>query len=83
MKHTLKCWPAYFEAIEHGIKTFDVRKNDRGVMGFAVGDTLTFEEWHPGAKEYTGNVSAGWRVCYVLRDFPGIEPGYCVMGIER
>lgn len=80
MIHNLKCWPEYFEAIDHGLKTFDVRKNDRN---YSVGDVLTFDEWHPGVKEYTGNVSDGWEVIYVLRDFPGIEPGYCVMGIAR
>ena len=80
MEHRLKCWPEYYEAIKRGLKNFEVRKNDRG---FAVGDTLILEEWHPGVKEYTGSVLPAIKVIYLLKDIPGIEPGYCVMGLEE
>lgn len=36
-KHTLKLNDRYFDAVANGIKTFEIRKDDRG---FRVGDTL-------------------------------------------
>jgi hypothetical protein len=42
--HELKIWPVYFDAIERGDKTFDVRKNDRD---FQTGDTLVLREYEP------------------------------------
>ena len=30
--HQLKTWPVYFKAIWDGIKTFDIRVNDRGFI---------------------------------------------------
>lgn len=45
MKHELKCWPEYFAAILDGLKTWEVRKDDRG--GFNVGDELELREWTP------------------------------------
>ena len=80
MEHRLKSWPEYFHAIRHGLKTFEIRKNDRG---FNLSDELIFEEWSPITRAYTGNVETGWSIVYLLKNIPGIEPGYCVMGIER
>lgn len=42
--HDLKCWPGSFEAIMHGEKTFEYRKNDRD---FQVGDVLILHEFIP------------------------------------
>ncbi len=40
--HTLKTWPAMFEAVWRGDKTFEVRIDDRG---YQKGDTVTLAEW--------------------------------------
>ncbi len=50
-RHELKAWPAYFEAVKSGVKTFEVRKNDRG---YQVGDDLVLNEWSPDKGGYTG-----------------------------
>lgn len=81
MKHQLKTWTYHFQAIKKGIKTFEIRKNDRD---FRVGDTLILEEYFPDAGEY-GCDSIAVNVTHILAhdDFPdGIKPGYVVMSIQ-
>jgi ParB family chromosome partitioning protein len=75
--HHLKSWPEFFKAIANGDKTFDLRRDDRN---YAVDDHVTFEEFRPGVGEYTG-VTATRRIAYVLRDFEGLMPGYCILGL--
>lgn len=40
--HSLKTWPAMFEAVWRGDKTFEVRLDDRG---YQKGDTVQLREW--------------------------------------
>lgn len=42
MTHELKILPPFFEAVRSGVKTFEVRKNDRG---FQSGDSVVLMEW--------------------------------------
>jgi hypothetical protein len=49
--HDLKCWPVYFHPVWDGIKSFEIRKNDRE---FAAGDTITLMEYVPETKSFTG-----------------------------
>lgn len=42
--HELKTWPDFFTAVRKGIKTFEVRENDRD---FKVGDALVLCEFIP------------------------------------
>ena len=77
--HQLKSWPEYFLAIAHDLKTFDLRKDDRE-GGYQPGDIVQFEEWRPDPGEFTGRVTTR-RVVYVLRDFPGLMPGYVILGL--
>jgi hypothetical protein len=80
MIHDLKTWPVYFAAIDDGSKPFEVRMNDRN---FQVGDTLRLREYSLGSKVYTGR-EISRIVTYVLpaERFPGIAPGYCVLGLK-
>lgn len=82
--HDLKCWPEFYLPVEGERKAFEVRKNDRD---FRVGDLLLLREWSPAMEAYTGDCCVR-EVGYVLegRDAGGaggIEPGYCVMSLER
>jgi hypothetical protein len=80
MQHELKIWPQYFEPVAQGLKTFEVRKNDRA---YQAGDTVVLREWNPeeittlvddtpmgkeyetAPKGYTGNKRV-FRIGYVL-----------------
>jgi len=53
--HKLKTWPNYFEMMEKGIKTFEIRKNDRH---YQTGDMLILKEYCPNTEQYTGQALA-------------------------
>ncbi len=44
MTHHLKTWPEFYQAVEEGRKTFEIRRNDRP---YAVGDVLHLGEFEP------------------------------------
>ena len=46
--HELKTWPEYFAPTAAGVKTFEVRRDDRG---FRVGDRLRLREFEPGGRD--------------------------------
>ena len=81
--HELKTWPRFFKDVEMGLKTFEIRKDDRG---FEVDDYLNLREWDPGAGTYTGK-KLRVRVTYIVRPDVALvasmlQPGHCVLGIE-
>jgi len=76
--HALKTIPPYFEDIHSEQKKFEIRKDDRG---FEVGDMLILKEWIWDEERYTGKEMLA-KVKYIMRDFPGLEHGYCAMGIS-
>ena len=78
VQHQLKSWPEYYEAIADGSKSFDLRIDDRK---YEVGDLVQFEEFRPATNNYTGMVTQR-RITYILRDFAGLMPGYCIIAIE-
>ena len=84
MRHKLKTDPIVFDDVMTGLKTFEIRKDDRG---FKVGDELalektkyTGEEMKAGKPlEYTGDF---WTVgvTYILRGpIYGLKEGWCIM----
>ena len=82
-RHYLKTWPKFFDDVLSGVKTFEVRKDDRGFM---PGDHLLLQEWDPQTEQYTGR-ELEVHINYVLRSrdhgkpIPGFPDGWCVMGI--
>lgn len=91
--HELKLNSRFFDAVLNKIKTFEVRKDDRG---FRVGDTLMLSEVDDSGryiKKLDNALTAYKRsdriivakVTYVLtsEDFPeAIREGYAILGIE-
>lgn len=49
--HKVKSWAHFFDAIEAGIKTHDLRKDDRN---YKVGDTLVLQRYDNINGQYTG-----------------------------
>lgn len=47
--HDLKTLPEYYDAVDKGVKTYELRFDDRN---YAVGDMLILREWQDG--KYTG-----------------------------
>ena len=76
-EHELKILPKYLIDIERGIKTFEVRFNDRN---FQVGDVLRLKEFFGG--EYTGREHL-CRVCYILDDPAFVKEGFVILGIRE
>ena len=82
MTHALKTWKEFYEAVESGDKTFEVRRADRP---FKVGDDLLLQEWDKDKKEYTGRETKR-RIIYILqgdvKSF-GLFADFCVMSIKE
>lgn len=77
--HNLKTWPEYFEQVILGLKSYELRRNDRD---FQVGDFLCLQEWDPKTESYTGR-ECRVRVTYMYSakegDNWGLLPGYCIL----
>lgn len=50
--YSLKTWPEHFQNIKRGLKTFELRYNDRD---YQVGNELILQEYDPETEEYTGD----------------------------
>lgn len=92
-EHILKTWPAYFDAVKRGDKSFEVRRDDRG---FQKGDVVVLQRTREDRKhvveETMGRNAREWvavhelrrRIRYVLTGGQfGIEPGYVVLQLEE
>lgn len=76
--HNLKTWPNFFQDILERRKSFELRYNDRD---FNVGDVLILNEYDPKKNKYLGRVIER-KIIYKIEDIPGLEKGYCILGIE-
>ncbi|WP_145522081.1 DUF3850 domain-containing protein [Yersinia ruckeri] len=72
--HGLKIRPEFFAPVYQGIKTAEVRLNDRN---FQVGDTLTLREFDAG--NYTGSF-VNRQITHVA-DIGDIKPGYVLISV--
>lgn len=72
-----KILPKYFEAVDTGQKTFEVRKDEDDIQ---PGDTLILHEWN--GTVYTGR-ECERKVGFVLRDCSayGLMDGFCVIAL--
>ena len=76
-RHELKTIQPYFEDVANGIKTFEIRKNDRN---FKIGEELELQEFVE-PETYTGrNIRAD--ITYIVDDPRFCKEGFVVLGIE-
>jgi Domain of unknown function (DUF3850) len=93
VEHTLKTLPDYWDAIDRGEKTFEVRRDDRG---FQKGDVLRLLRlvkigsgphagvWVEEKSDDGYYVELHRKISYVLTGGQfGIEPGYVVLGLKK
>ena len=85
--HELKIKHKYLIDIESGIKTFEIRKNDRD---YQVGDLVHFidvQDFELNLYKLLVlyNANALYRIVYVLKDIPeyGLDKDYCIFGIKE
>ena len=72
--HYIKTWPDYFKKVESGMKSFELRIDDRD---YRVGDRVIMEEYDPNTSSYTGK-QLQVTITYILKKFNGLDHGYCV-----
>lgn len=89
MIHRLKTLPQYWDAVQRGEKTFEVRRDDRG---FQKGDEVHLQrldplfprklDLEPGTARARDPLKR--RIKYILTGGQfGIEAGYVVMALEE
>lgn len=79
MVHELKIERKYFVDILAGLKTFEVRHDDRN---YQPGDFLYMREYYPDKDKY-GVLEMICCVTYILRDPAYCKDGFVIMGIRR
>jgi len=73
--HELKTETQFFQAIERGVKKFELRKNDRN---FKVGDFLNLKE--TVNEIYTGRSIDTLEIKYIFYGGKyGLDKDYCIM----
>lgn len=76
--HELKTETEYYQAVNRGEKSFEVRKNDRGFKKY---DMVTLVEVVQGVP--TGRALNPAEITFILYGGQyGIDPDYCVMQLE-
>ena len=79
-EHTIKCVNPHFDAMWRGLKTFDMRKNDRF---YESGDILKQREYSAKTDTYSGRVIVA-TVLHVTypADYDVIPYEYCIMSVR-
>jgi hypothetical protein len=77
--HELKTWPIFFSPLRNGVKTFDIRKNDRD---FQVGDRVIFNEYDQTNDRFTGRIVTR-HITYIMQGGQmGLPEGYVIMALR-
>ncbi len=81
MTHNIKILNSFAEAVFNGIKTFEVRENDRG---YQKGDLIYFTVIEKDGIEITNHPLSKrcYEITYVLNGW-GIKENYVVFGMKQ
>lgn len=77
MTHELKILPFYFKDVATGVKSFELRKDDRN---YNIGDKLHLKEWED--EKFTGRHMTR-TISYLIRSCPeyGLKDGYVILSM--
>jgi len=78
--HTLKTWPAPFQAVWDEIKCYEIRKDDRD---FRIGDALQLREYDPDTDTYSGREMLVGVTYITCGGHWGLPEDLCVMSIRH
>lgn len=78
MIHDLKTWPEHFRDVRAGIKTAELRLNDRN---YQPGDVLVLREYDPETGEYTGAIETR-TVTHVLEGETWLQHGVVMLSMS-
>lgn len=76
--HELKTWPAHFANVWLGVKTFELRRNDRD---FREGDRLHLREWSPETESHVGPSIVADVLHLIRGPLFGLEAGFAILSI--
>lgn len=84
--HELKSWPRFFSSIMEGIRTHELRRNDRG---FKVGDQILLREFDAKSALYTGrtcmvevtSITSSEEPCAVSEE--ALHRSFCILSIRH
>lgn len=78
--HNLSIDSVYYSEVEYGIKTFELRKNDRD---YEVFDLIHFVDTN--GQDFKANSNNVYQIVYILRDAEkyGLNKDYRILGIKR
>jgi hypothetical protein len=79
MIHKLKTLQPFYDEVDLGGKTFEVRKNDRN---FKVGDFMVLQEWILEGNFYTGK-EIKTIITYILDDERYCKEGFVTIGFSK
>lgn len=81
VRHELKTAPEFIPWVLEGLKTFEIRRDDRD---YRVGDSLELKPW-TAEKGFMLGLAPVVYVRYILRDVPafGLRRGFCIMSWNR
>lgn len=77
--HFLKTDTKPFEHVARGVKTFEIRVNDRD---FFPGDYLVLCEWNGTEESYTGRFLIR-QISFMIQGEYGLPANLCVMGLVQ
>lgn len=77
--HKLKTVNPHFQNLFDGLKTFEVRFNDRN---FKVGDFIECREYLPSLGVYTGRIIC-FQISHILEDSNYCKEGYVILSIKE
>lgn len=83
--HYLKIKEEYYQAIKDGLKTFELRRNDRN---YHVGDLIIFKRivYSRGEVLTKGSEMLDiYKIDYILKNVPeyGLDNDYCILSISK